>query len=430
MFPEDPNHIDWPTSPPLSTQPEPPTTARTSPYTFAGPVSPNTRTPHRRWIPALALGVAGLVVGATATSATQYFAKGSSNVLSSSAAATPTVTTPTPSPTTPSASPATVTTPAPLPTTPQRATTQTDLTVGVVNINTVLAYQHAEAAGTGIVLSANGEILTNNHVVDGATQITVTVITTGRAYAATVVGTDPSADIAVLRLGNASGLAVAALGDSSTVHIGDAVIGVGNAGGTGTPTNAPGSVVDLNQTVTATDQNGTNAETLNNLIQISSNLQPGESGGPLFDAAGKVIGIDSIGNISNGGRFRSRSGAGAGYAIAINDAIGVAKQIDAGKATDTITIGTPPMIGIDATTALPPQTGAAVTAVGTGTPAAKIGLQVGDVITAVANTKIGTVNDLTQALHTHKPGDKVAVTWTASGVTHTATANLIAGPAN
>ena len=430
MIPEDPNHIDWPISPPLLLPPVPPVNV---PYSVAMPASPNRSVASRRWIPVLVVALTGLLVGATATSAVQYFTNSSSNVLNSAASAPTTAPVSGPGraqkPATTPSVPA-VTTPAPSPTTPQRATAQTDLTVGVVNINTVLAYQHAEAAGTGIVLNADGEILTNNHVVDGATQITVTVITTGRSYAATVVGTDPTADIAILRLSNASGLAVAPLGDSSTVHIGDSVIGVGNAGGTGTPTAAPGSVVDLGQTVTATDQNGANGETLNNLIQISSNLQPGESGGPLYDAAGKVVGIDSIGNISNGGRFRSRNSTGAGYAIAINDAIAIAKQIDAGKATDTVTIGTPPMIGIDATTAVSPQSGAAVTAVGTGTPAAKIGIQVGDVITAIANTKIGTVNDLTAALHAHKPGDKVSVTWTAAGVTHTATATLIAGPAN
>jgi S1-C subfamily serine protease len=355
MIPEDPSHITWPTSPPLSVPPPPPLTPPGAPYTFAAPASQNSAKPNRRWVPALVVGVVGLVVGATATSAVQYFASPSTNV-SSSAVSTP-ITTPVTAPgptqrpaTTPIAPSApAVTTPVPSPTTPQRATARTDLTIGVVNINTVLAFQQAVTAGTGIVLDANGEILTNNHVINGATQITVTVITTGRSYTATVVGTDPTADIAILRLGNASGLATAPLGDSATVHIGDAVIGVGNAGGTGTPTDAPGSVVDLNQTVTATDQNGTDAETLNNLIQISSNLQPGESGGPLYDAAGKVVGIDSIGSINGGGRFRSRTGTGAGYAIAINDAIGVARQIEAGEATDAITIATPPMIGVDGT---------------------------------------------------------------------------------
>ena len=98
----------------------------------------------------------------------------------------------------------------------------------------VLGYQNAEGAGTGMVLTSNGEILTNNHVVNGATSITVTVASTGKSYRADVVGTDPTDDVAVISLRNASGLKTAKIGDSSGVAVGDSIVGVGNAGGTGT----------------------------------------------------------------------------------------------------------------------------------------------------------------------------------------------------
>ena len=229
----------------------------------------------------------------------------------------------------------------------------------MVNIDTVLGYQRAEGAGTGIVLKSDGEILTNNHVIDGATQITVTVVATGKTYNASVVGTDRTDDIAVLQLDNASGLAMARLGDSSTVKVGDAVVGVGNAGGRGVPTSSSGSVVQLGQTITATDENGGNPETLNDVIEISAQLQPGQSGGPLYDAAAKVVGLDAAGSAgSGGGRFRVRSSSTAGYAIPINDALAVAKQIESGKPSKTITIGTPPMLGVGATDATSPVAGA------------------------------------------------------------------------
>ena len=114
-----------------------------------------------------------------------------------------------------------------------QATATSAQSVGVVDIDTVLKYQGAQAAGTGIVLTSSGVILTNNHVIDGATSISVTVVSTGATYTATVVGDDPTQDVAVLQLQNASGLKTAKLGDSNGVSVGEAVTGVGNAGGVG-----------------------------------------------------------------------------------------------------------------------------------------------------------------------------------------------------
>jgi S1-C subfamily serine protease len=177
---------------------------------------------------------------------------------------------------------------------------------GLVDVNTVLGYENARAAGTGIVLSSDGEVLTNHHVVEGATSITVTDIGNGKTYTASVVGYDEQHDIAVLKLKDASGLQTAKTGNSDQVKLGDQVVGVGNAGGTGgTPSYAAGKVTGLNQAITATDENGQDPENLTNLIQTDANIQAGDSGGPLVNANGKVVGVDVAGgNGNNGGQGR------------------------------------------------------------------------------------------------------------------------------
>jgi S1-C subfamily serine protease len=422
-----PQHGGAPVSPQFPAfPPGPPTT----PSPVATP--PSAPKPSRHRWRMVAVAVLGLALGAAGMSAVDLVRAGPSSL---SVAAPPASTT-VPTATVPTATrPPTASSSSPQPTTPTvppasssspQTSKQTDLTVGLVNINTVLGFENAQAAGTGIVLRADGEVLTNNHVVDGATQIQVTVLATGTTYTATVVGTDPSDDIAVLQLKDASGLAVAPLGDSSTVQVGDAVTGIGNAGGTGRPTISAGAVLSLGQTITATDQTGDNAETLQNLIETSAQLQPGQSGGPLYDAGGKVVGIDSAGSF--GGRFRARSASSSGYAIPINDALAIAKQIERRVATDKITVGTPPMLGVSAGDAS--GSGAVVSAVTDDTPASKIGLRTGDMIVAVDGKPIASVSDLTTALHAHKAGDKISVTWTRDGATKSASATLIAGPAN
>jgi S1-C subfamily serine protease len=173
---------------------------------------------------------------------------------------------------------------------------------GLVDVNTVLGYEGAKAAGTGIVLTADGEVLTNHHVIEGATSITVTDIGNGKTYQASVVGYDDQHDIAVLKLKDASGLQTAKIGDSDKVAVGDDVVGIGNAGGAGgTPSYAAGEVTGLNQSITATDENGSDPENLTNLIQTDANIQAGDSGGPLANASGEVIGVDTAGSGGNNG---------------------------------------------------------------------------------------------------------------------------------
>ena len=321
--------------------------------------------------------------------------------------------------------------------------------VGVVDINTVLQYQGAEAAGTGMVLTSSGEVLTNNHVVEGATSIKVTVVSTGNTYTAKVVGTDPTDDVAVLQMQNASGLATAKLGDSSDVSVGDAVTAVGNAGGRGgTPSAAKGTVTATGQTMTASDDNGSNPETLTDMIETDANVVAGDSGGPLYDSNNEVIGMDtaasSSGDVGSGG-FGSggfggdgSGGLGSGsdgsgsqtvaYAIPIDKAMNIADQIESGHETSKIHIGNPAFLGVSLQDSF---NGVVVAGVGDGTPAEQAGLQAGDTITSVNGQSIGSADDLSSLIGAHNPGDKITLTWTdASGQSHTETVTLATGPAD
>jgi S1-C subfamily serine protease len=290
--------------------------------------------------------------------------------------------------------------------------------VGIVEIDTVLQYQNARAAGTGMVLTSNGEILTNNHVVDGATSITVTIASTGTTYTATVVGTDPSDDVAVLQLSHASGLQTAKL-STAAAKVGESVTGVGNAGGTGTLTAASGTVTALDQSITATDEGGGNPEQLTGLIETDAAIQAGDSGGPLYGSAGTIIGMDTA---------ASSGGASQGYAIPIVKAEAIAKQIESGVDNATIHQGLPAFLGVSVqdTTG-----GAGIAGVLSGGPAEQAGLAAGDVVTGIDGTTIGSADDLSSTLQGYDPGDRVSVTWTtADGTSQTATVTLATGPAD
>jgi S1-C subfamily serine protease len=305
---------------------------------------------------------------------------------------------------------------------------------GVVDINTELGFQGGSAAGTGMVLTSSGEVLTNNHVIQGSTKITVTVVDTGRTYTAHVVGTDPSEDVAVIQLEGASGLKTITA-SKSAVAVGDAVVASGNAGGRGgTPTAVAGTVVALGQAITATDETGSNPERLTDLIQVNAAIESGDSGGPLANQAGEVIGMDSAAEV-NGTRFRATSTAG--FAIPIAKAISIAQQIESGKASTTVHIGLPAFLGVQiagttgrgGTVAGP--AGALIAGVERGTPAATIGLAAGDTITSVDGQAVTSATGLTTSLQSAHPGDQVSIGWTdQAGTQHTARATLIAGPAD
>jgi S1-C subfamily serine protease len=336
------------------------------------------------------------------------------------------------------------------------------VTPGLVDINTVLRYQTEEAAGTGMVLTPTGKVLTNNHVIEGSTSIKVTDLGNGRTYTASVVGYDKTVDVAVIQLKGASGLKTVTLGNSSNVKVGESIVGIGNAGGTGgTPSAAGGSVTALNQSITASDQGslGVTTEHLSGLIETNADIQPGDSGGPLVTPSGQVVGMDTAASAAQGYSFRGAA-TGQGYSIPINAAIATAHQIMAGKATASVHIGGTAFLGVyiaspsstrttpasggafgggrtptatpatPATTSSTPSSGALVEGVIPNTPAAQVGLGQYDVITSLGGTTISTANALTKVMLAHKPGETVRVTWTTrTGQTHSAMVTLAAGPA-
>lgn len=303
----------------------------------------------------------------------------------------------------------------------------------LVDINTTLGYQDVQAAGTGIVLTSNGEILTNNHVIAGATTITATDIGNGRTYTATVVGYDRTGDIAVLQLKNASGLATASLGDSSKVAVGDSVTGIGNAGGTGlTPTAASGSVTGIDQSVTASDEVTGSAEQLSGMIQVNADIQPGDSGGPLVNASGQVIGMDTAGSESSSGSVQQQSGT-QGFAIPIGTALPIVQQVEAGTASTAVHVGATAFIGVEVSTASSAGSGsgALVSGVIPNSPAAQAGLAQGDLITSVGGHAVSSPDALTTLMAGQSVGGKVAVSYTdSSGASHTVNLTLASGPAN
>src|SRR5882757_693204 len=298
--------------------------------------------------------------------------------------------------------------------------------VGVVDINTVLSYQGAEAAGTGMVLTSSGEVLTNNHVVAGATSIKVTAVTTGHTYSAKVVGTDPADDIAVLQLQGASGLKTVSTADSSKVAVATGDVAIGNAyGAGGSPSVVTGSIIALGQTITAGDASGGAVEQLSGLIETNAALQPGDSGGALVTSDGKVVGMNTAASAS----YRFQAASGVSFAIPINTALSIAKQMESGSAPNGGTLGTGAFLGVSVDRT---QTGGAVIAgVPSGTPAQAAGMVAGDTITSVDGKAITLATDLTSALATHKPGDKVTVGWDdATGQHHTAVVTLASAPAS
>ncbi len=322
---------------------------------------------------------------------------------------------------------------------------------GIVDVNTTLGDANERAAGTGIVLTPNGEILTNNHVINGATQISVTDIGNNQTYQANVVGYDRSDDIAVLQLVNASGLKTATLADSTKVTVNQQIVAIGNAGGVGgTPSVAGGTVTDLNQSITASDDSDGTSEQLTGLIQVNANVQPGDSGGPLVNTSGQVIGIDTA---ASAGTQIQASQSGAGFAIPINKAASIGKQIFAKQTTATIHIGATGFLGVKVSSGgqgnggngqfgngqggqggqfgngstVP---GANVSGTVAGTPADQAGLTDGDVITSLNGKSIGSSDALTTAIQQYHPGDKVTLGWTdPQGQSHTTTLQLANGPA-
>ncbi|HEX3623249.1 MAG TPA: trypsin-like peptidase domain-containing protein [Acidimicrobiales bacterium] len=267
-------------------------------------------------------------------------------------------------------------------------------------------------AGTGVILSADGEVLTNAHVVAGATSIKVNVGTETQTRDATLIAADSANDIALIRITGASGLPTVTLGSSGDLRVGDDVVAIGNAldlkGGF---TVTRGIVSALNRSIDSQD-----GSQLTGLIQTDAAINPGNSGGPLVNAGGQVVGI----NTAVSGQAQN-----IGFAIAID---GIKAKLDALRAGQSTATQPRAYLGVSSQ-AVDGTPGATVTDVGAGTPAASAGIQAGDVITAIDATPVTDPDTLGTAIGGHKPGDRVTVTLQRAGAKRTVQVTLGTRPA-
>ena len=294
----------------------------------------------------------------------------------------------------------------------------------LVDIDTDLGLEGGEAAGTGMVVTSQGEVITNNHVITGATKITATDIGNGTTYTAHVVGYSHNHDIAVLQLEGAAGLKTVSIGDAASLQVGQSIATIGNAGGAGgTPSATAGQVAALDQSITAGDDVDGTQEHLNGLIQLNGDLQPGDSGGPLVNSAGEVVGMDTAASDT----FQFESSADEGFAIPINEVETIARQIGEGQSSAGVHIGATGMLGVLIRSQ--GSEGALVEDVLSGGPAAGAGLAAGDVITGLGGTAVSSPTALTDLILEEHPGDHVTISWqTPEGGRQTATITLASGP--
>jgi S1-C subfamily serine protease len=309
---------------------------------------------------------------------------------------------------------------------------------GLVDITTTLGYQNGAAEGTGMVLTSSGEVLTNNHVIAGATAIKVRDIGNGRTYTANVVGYSDTDDVAVLQLQGASGLSTVSIGNSGSVNAGQKIVALGNAEGKGgTPAVAAGTVTGTGAAVTAEDEGSGALEHLTGMIQTNAGIEPGDSGGPLVNSAGQVIGMDTAAstNGNSGGAGTTAAQTTIAFAIPIDRALSVAQQIEAGTASSTVHIGATAFLGVAVNSqssgfGQSQASGASIAGVVQGSAAAQAGLTQGDTILSVGGHEISDSSDLQTVMQGYHPGDKVSVSWTdQTGQQHTASVTLTTGPA-
>jgi len=293
----------------------------------------------------------------------------------------------------------------------------TDQSKGVVLINTRTT--SGAGAGTGLVLQSDGLVLTNYHVVEGSTQVEVTIASTGVQYVGTVVGHDQEADVALVKLTDASGLDTVKLDDDGDPATSDEVTAVGNAQGQGFLSAATGKVVALDQSIDTQAEGPVAGEHLTGLIQTDAYVVGGFSGGALLDDEGEVVGITTA---------ASSGGAAESYAVPIDTALEVATKIENGDEGDGVQVGPSAYLGLSIAT---DQGSVQVAQVQSGGAAQKAGVQAGATITGLGDTDITSYDVLHKALAAYQPGDSVALRWTdADGQSHEATVTLGESPVN
>jgi putative serine protease PepD len=268
------------------------------------------------------------------------------------------------------------------------------------------------AEGSGVILDSNGTIVTNNHVVASATDVTVS-FADGSTASATVVGTDPANDLAVIKAENVSGLTPVTLGTTDSVHVGDSVLAIGS------PLGLEGSVTSgivsaLHRTVDLSGNEGSTA-LVGDAIQTDAAINPGNSGGALVDSQGRLIGINTA--IAGLGATSGQSGnIGVGFAIPVDEVRRVTTALIAGETP------THAVLGVQISDS--PDGGALIQVVEPGSGAAKAGLQVGDRVVKVDDRTVDTGTDLAGAIRSHAPGDTVTVTYVRNGQEQTTKVTL------
>jgi S1-C subfamily serine protease len=289
--------------------------------------------------------------------------------------------------------------------------------VGIVDIYTTLGFQSGAAAGTGMIVSRSGEVLTNNHVIAGAAKFKVVDVTTHRTYSARVVGYSLARDVAVLQLAHATGLRTVTLGAGTRLRVGQRVAARGNAQGRGgLPKVAHGEIIALHQQIVAKDESG-DTETLNNTIATNAPVVPGYSGGPLQDARHRVLGIVTAG---------STSGVHRGFAIPISQALALARKIESGRSSATVHVGPTAFLGVQLEDG---AAGARIAKVLAHQPAAAAGLVAGDVITSLNGAAISSPADVRRAVVSLVPGKSVTIGWTdTKSIARTGTITPASGP--
>ncbi|WP_068165206.1 S1C family serine protease [Rhodococcus phenolicus] len=285
-------------------------------------------------------------------------------------------------------------------------------------------------AGTGIVLTPDGLVLTNHHVVSGADEITAVSAATGLSYDVAVNGYDRAHDIAVVQLGSAQDLPVATLADTNPLLVGTAVTAFGNADGGGVVVAAPGTIVATGRNVVVRDSADGSRHRLTGMLQSDAAIRPGDSGGPLVDEFGAVVGVNTAGAV--GEDPADTATAPEAYAVPISAAMRVVDQIRSGTSGGTVHVGATPLLGVTVTTVREDgeNRGAEVLWVSFDSPADAAGLDIGDVITSFDGKPVGSHGDLETLLMAHAPGDSVRIGWhDRTGAPQTASVTVEAGPA-
>ena len=286
---------------------------------------------------------------------------------------------------------------------------------GLVRIVSTAKYSGSKGVGTGMVLTSSGEVVTNHHVVEGSTNLKVKVMSTGKTYAATVVGTDAKDDVAVIQLTGASGLSTVTT-DTDGASVGDKVTAVGDANGTANYLSAaPGKVTRRNDAITTQSEASTKGERLTGLMKISSDVIAGDSGGATYDENGEVVGMTTAASV--GGAEID------GYAVPIDKVLSIVDDLSSGVTSSRYVYDRPAFLGVGLGENRPTVAG-----VYEGTPAARAGIAAGDRITAVGSTKVTTSQQLQAAIAKLEPGDRVSISWTGvNGGSHTKTVTLGTG---